>query len=294
MEFEHLEAPELAELLRKFYGEVRTHDGKKYARQAFVNIQSRLNRHLTTPHSTELFTYQDMQEMKLFFHANKVLRGQQRIQKDQNDEKLASTKWVAKADLDKMYTFICKNLDDSETLAQKVYLDIAFYTGRRGREGLIKLRIDSFAIKTKPDGRKYIVMTHTERKKKSQGDKAVSKAIHHEPKPLIMEQPGSIRCAVTSFKMYLSHLDKSVLYLFQAIKRKINPKFVKVWFYPRPLGKNTIADMLKIISERAECSEIHTNHCLRYTTANAMKKGGACIQEIAYVTDHHNYQSLES
>ena len=71
-------------------------------------------------------------------------------------------------------------------------------------------------------------------------------------------------------------------------------KFQNVWYSPRPCGKNRIADMMKVISERSECSKIYTNHCLRHTTANAMKKGGYNIQGIAYVTDHSNYQSLES
>ena len=53
-----------------------------------------------------------------------------------------------------MYTFVCKNLDDPETIAQKIYSDIAFYTGRRGRERLRHLRIDSFVTKTNEEGRK--------------------------------------------------------------------------------------------------------------------------------------------
>ena len=45
---------------------------------------------------------------------------------------------------------------------------------------------------------------------------------------------------------------------------------------------------------RAQCSKVYTNHCIRHTTANAMSKAGFSIQQIAFVTDHSNYQSLES
>ena len=47
-------------------------------------------------------------------------------------------------------------------LQYKIYLDIRFYIGRRGKEGLRELAILSFETKTSPEGRRYIVMTHKE------------------------------------------------------------------------------------------------------------------------------------
>ena len=64
-----------------------------------------------------------------------------------------------------MYTHVCQNLNDPETLIHKIYLDISFYTGRYGREGLRKLRKDSFEIKTNAEGRKYMIMTQKEENK---------------------------------------------------------------------------------------------------------------------------------
>ena len=125
--------------------------------------------------------------------ANKVMKGQQRIYRKEGNDKTFSKCWVSKPDMNKMYEFVCDNLDDPETLQHKVYLDLAFYTARRGREGLCDLRIDSFEIKFTEDGRKYIVMTHNETKKKKQGDESASKMQNSEKCPIMIEQPGSKR-----------------------------------------------------------------------------------------------------
>ena len=101
-----------------------------------------------------------------------------------------------------------------------------------------------------------------------------------ESRLFIMQQEDSVRCPIASFELFLQHLNPKVNHLFQMVKHNINLRFDKVWYNPWPLGKNTIADMLKVISERTQCSKIYTSHCLRHITANAMKKGGANLQQI--------------
>ena len=82
--------------------------------------------------------------------------------------------------------------------------------------------------------------------------------------------------------------------MFQQPKRRVNPQYDEIWYTKIPLGQGTIGDFLKTISQHAKCSQIYTNHCLGHTTANTMKKVGFDLQQIACVTDHSNYQSLES
>ena len=59
--------------------------------------------------------------------ANKVLKGEQHTIRDQTKQ---SKKHVSKCDMDKMYDYVCANLDDPECLQHKIYLDITFYGGR--------------------------------------------------------------------------------------------------------------------------------------------------------------------
>ena len=183
-------------------------------------------------------------------------------------------------------------LDDPETLMHKVLKDIVFYTGRRGREGLRKLTVNSFREKTNEQGHKYMVLTHNETKQKKQGDESGSRLHNSEHRPVIMQQSHLPRCPVLSYEKHLSHLKPSVKHLFQQPKRRVNPNFDQVWYEKTLVGQRTIGDFLKMISTRFKCSKIYTNHCLRHTMASTMKKAGFNIHQFVYVTDHSNYQSL--
>ena len=51
--------------------------------------------------------------------------------------------------------------------------------------------------------------------------------------------------------------------------------------------------MMKDISEDAKLSRIYTNHCIRKTTATALKRQGFDLTEIQNVTKHKNLDSLK-
>ena len=47
--FEALPVPELASLLRQFYGTVRSKKGEEYTKTSYLNIRNAINRYLTSP-----------------------------------------------------------------------------------------------------------------------------------------------------------------------------------------------------------------------------------------------------
>ena len=124
-----------------------------------------------------------------------------------------------------MCKHVCTKLEDPETLLQQVYLDIGFHLGRRGREGLRKLRNNSFELKQNDEGRKYIIMTHNETKKKKQGNEYTSRMHNSERCPYTMEQKHSIRCPISSYEKYMSHRNPNGTMFFQMAQRNFNPKF---------------------------------------------------------------------
>ena len=183
-------------------------------------------------------------------------------------------------------------------LQYKIYLYIGFCLGRHGKEGLRELTINSFEINASPEGRCYIKMIHKETTKKSQGHEPMnSKNLYKDDNnKLIVEQPGNPRCPVASFEKYLARIDHSIDVLFQQPKKNIHLKDTEIWYHKKVVRKETISTWLKTISTESKCSQIYTNHCLRKTTANSMKKSrkNYSIPTIASVLGHHNYQSLES
>ena len=70
----------------------------------------------------------------------------------------------------------------------------------------------------------------------------------------------------------MSKLHKS----FEAFFQKPNRNFIKigVWYVRWPVGKNSIANIMKVISEKAGLSRKCTNHCLRVTAISVLRRNG--------------------
>ena len=172
-------------------------------------------------------------------------------------------------------------------LQHKVYFDIAFYLGKRGTEGLHDMKKNSFGFFTTDDKKEYLQLTYNECTKKAQGDNYNES----NEEPILLAQPGDPRCPVNSFKLYLSKLS-SIDDLFQTP----NPCFKipnDIWYKATPCGVNTIGNFMKQISQRSGPLHIYTNHCVRGTTATAIKCAGHDLPEIAKVTHHQNLESLK-
>lgn len=178
--------------------------------------------------------------------------------------------------------------NDHKCLQLKIYFDLSYYMGRRAKQGLRALRKDSFNLGVTPEGREYLELKYNEATKKSQGDDY--REIHGNA--ILMAQPDSPRCPVASFKLYLAKLTH-LPDLFQ----QPNPNFKRIedkWYKASPVGVNQIAKFLSEISYFAGLNKRYTNHSMRGTTLNAMKRKDRSIPEMAFVLKHKNLQSLAS
>ena len=76
-----------------------------------------------------------------------------------------------------------------------------------------------------------------------------------------------------------------------------NPRFKHVnndWYKESLVGINTIAGFMKSISKSAGLSYIYTNHSVRGSTINAMKRAGYSLQDITFVSKQKKLDSLKS
>ena len=138
------------------------------------------------------------------------------------------------------------------------------------------------------DGKEYLQLTYHERTKKCQGEEYDP----YREENIIIAQPNSQRCPVYSFKLYLSKLSPHLNAFFQRPNKNFQREG-QGWYRASVVGINAIGKFLQEISKRAMLSTTYTNHCIRGTTATALKKLGFSIPEIASVTKHRNFQSLE-
>ena len=84
-----------------------------------------------------------------FSYANRIFKGFQRKLKEDGHDKKKKKPVLSPADLNKIYTeYFEPDFDkDPICLQHKVYLDITYFLGWRGSEGLRDLNKDSFEIK---------------------------------------------------------------------------------------------------------------------------------------------------
>ena len=99
--------------------------------------------------------------------------------------------------------------------------------------------------------------------------------------------PGNPLCPVQSFKSYLFLLNHKETAFFQYPNKKLNG------FNNAPIGKNSLGVMMKEISTSTNLSKSYKNHCIRKTTATAIKKQGFDLNEISHITKYKNLDSLK-
>lgn len=285
--FEEYSKTELANLLTNFYPSIRNKNGEPFAIQTLINCRSGINRYLSLPpFNSDWNLMKDIE----FNRANKILKGVRRKIKQDGNDRSKRKPVLSKSEIMKIYRDYLEPYFDKNPvcLQHKVFFDIAYFNGRRGCEGLRELRKNSFEIKEFENGQQYIQLTYNERSKKSQGDEPGQ----HPRENIILSQPGSRKCPVYSFKLYMSKLSPNIDSFFQ----RPNKKFEKdgKWYHASLLGKNAVSALLPTICEKVHLQRKYTNHCLRGTTATAMKKLGYSVVDIANVTNHKSHQSLSS
>ena len=170
LDFEELPVEDLAELLRNFYGSVLTKNRKEYSRSGLINIRSGLNRHLHSPPFKKCY---DLMNDRVFTQANLVFTGRLRDNKEKGLDVSTPRVSIDKSDIENLFkNYFPKTIGDhldTEVLLHKVFFDIMYYTGRRGKEGLRNLTKESFLIKKAGDGKQYIEITFNEKKQKKSG-----------------------------------------------------------------------------------------------------------------------------
>ena len=157
---------------------------------------------------------------RIFTQANLVLTGQLRDNKEKGLDTAAPRNSIEKEDVERLFkeyfSKCVRDKIDTEILLHKVFWDIMYYRGRRGKEGLRKLSKKFFVIKKAPSGDEFIEITFNEKTKKNQGD-SLSTAANtlHNDHHVITEIKRPPLCPVSSFKMYLDMLNPDCTAFFQ-------------------------------------------------------------------------------
>ena len=99
--FEELPIPQLAGLLTEFYMSLRTKDGKRYSKSAYVNIHSALNRYLNAPPFNKEI---NLMRNKCFLNANQIFSGVLKQLRESGLDVSKHKSAICEGDMKKMYS----------------------------------------------------------------------------------------------------------------------------------------------------------------------------------------------
>ncbi|KAK0135807.1 hypothetical protein N1851_028304 [Merluccius polli] len=244
---------ELNNILQHYYGSVRTGKGKFYGISGFVGIRAGLNRHLNLPPiSRSICLMKDAE----FRSANDVFMAMlERLRRNN----VSGNPIITEADMEKILSSSAMDTSHPRGLLNKVWFDIQYHFGRRGKEGNRDLKTDSFVVKADENGVKYCTMSFYEETKNAQ------ERDEENRQGFMFEKAGDSRCPVASLQKYLAKLpqDAQAFYLHPTRDR---PVVGEAWYQNTPLGINHLGSMLPRICKEAGTT-VYTNHSLQSTSA---------------------------
>ena len=173
---------------------------------------------------------------------------------------------------------------DPVRFCQKVWFLICYHFCLRGRELQAFLRAEDLQV-VEETGSYITLSTSFASKTSRQGGTSGSDEV----------SIGRIQAEsqVKSVKLLLSKLDKGCPRNFQMAKKRVRADD-EVWYTGQPLGKNTMASMMKRISEKASLSRYFTNHSVRATCITKLAKAGVPDSVIMATSGHRRPESLLS
>nr|XP_014349036.1 PREDICTED: uncharacterized protein LOC106705049 [Latimeria chalumnae] len=193
-----------------------------------------------------------------FKEANAVLSATLARLKQEGKGDVQHKELLTREDLGKLYRSCDTNTPAG--LQQKVFVDLMLHLCNRGRENLRDFTKSQFHVGVDAEGRRYVALKTCHLAKNQKGEVMENT----ESGPRMYELKGNPNCPVLSFEKYILKLNPSNEAFWQHPKTSL-PVDESVWYTEAPIGKNTLGNMMKKISQEYGLSRTYTNHCLRAT-----------------------------
>jgi len=250
---EDMSTADLDKFLGRFYAELRKSDGSMYAHGSLLATRYGLQQHFKETKNINIILSSDFESANAIFSA--VLLKVKQYGK----EFVRPKEPLTVEDFRKLYSSHALNTSTPVGLQNKVFVDVMVHLCHRGLENLRTFRLVDFKTMFDSRGNKYICMRDSLRK----NDREVACTESREQSRMY-ETPGYQGCPVSSFEKYVSKLNVDCSAFWQAPIEKLVSDNAS-WYKNLPLGKNSLYNKMKTLSEVAGLSKVYTNHCLRTT-----------------------------
>lgn len=286
-ELEEMTESELDESFCQFYSEVKTKKGEEYSRSSLLAMRQAIERYLNNPPFNKCVQLSSAK----FVLSNKMLNAKIKDLKRQGKQNVQHKSPILPGDLLKLKSSPAIQLSSPLSLLRNVWFCVVLYWCRRGREGQRELKPESFKFEVDEDGRCFATMSHDEITKNHQGGITEHPSYEKHARLYETESPND---GYKALKLYLSKLNPKCKAFFQFPRRDwSDEKIDSCWYENRPLGVNTLGNMMKAISIEAKLSKVYTNHCVRATAITLWSDSGIEDRQICQISGHRNTASLQ-
>ena len=279
--FHTVSAEELATILRRFYAELKKDNGDPLTPSSLVGIRAAINRHLV---SAPFYRKMNVVSGDEFVIANKMFDTKCKLYYKGNNPKPKHKPVIEKDDMKKLAEYFQYYYQNPVILSEATWFLLCFHFGRRGREGWAAMTKDFFTVAKNSEGEEFVECCKTETVKNIQGG--------HKQVDQDYSETRMCGEAVQIFTFFLSKLNPDCDRLFQY---PLNSFLVSsnTWYAKKPMGKNTLAQMMPRISEKSGLSKTYTCHSVRASCVSILFQAGVSAEKIISITRHKNTSSLK-
>ena len=280
--FENVPNERLNDFLRLYYANLKTKDDQYYSPSSLICFRASIQRYLSSPdvnRNVNIINGNDFQR------ANGVLRAMVGKYLKSKQPKHKGYGAITENDMSK----ICQYFDRStlQRLQDEVLFNVIYFFGLRGREHLRHLTTDSIKIHEDDSGAKYCeldILLMSKNVKASLNSRENSD--HKQAR--MYETACKDTCPVEAYRKYMEYFSNDSKYpsLFPKILKNDSLSTQVV------LGKTSLDNLMKRLSNTLKLSKVYTNHCIRVSVVTIMREQGASTSEIMLVTGHKSASSV--
>ncbi|XP_069460819.1 uncharacterized protein [Ambystoma mexicanum] len=246
---------QLNRILCMFYAGMRKPNGDYYAKKSITSFRYGLQRHFAQLKGIDIL------HDPAFRDANTTMAAMLARMKSEGRAYVQHKEPLSKEDFKKLYESC--DINTPAGLQHKVFIDLMLHLCSRGREKLREFNKDEFQIAIDSGGHKYV---SARRNRLSQDCREL---MQHDRGPRMYEMKGNPKCPVLSFEKYIMKLHPGHSAFWQRPKLT-TPSNSSPWYSNTPVGKNTLGNYMKNLSQDYGLSRLYTNHCLRVTCNMAL------------------------
>ena len=285
---------ELDNILCQFFMKAKTMKGKLYEPDTLSGLRNSLQRVLV-----ERGSRYDLREGLAFSKSRKVLSSRRKeLTKLGKGNKPNAARAISTEEVDLLFESEYFGIKNAVSLQRTVWWYITQHFGHRARDEGRQMQFGDVKLeKDFSSGCEYVVWITERSTKTRNGERPLGHKRSFNPKAF---PTATDRCPVKIFKEYVSHRPTEMCQddspLFLQVRYNVEYTSNKIWYFPKPLGKNSVGEFMSKARKMLENNSAGkiSNHSARKTTVTNLLNRDINPLHVQQITGHKKLESLNN